>query len=73
MNYQKYRESLYRLNGSPDGKLVIEYLEQAFAKPSAFNSDSNYTMYRLGQKELIGSICEDARNKFIVTEEQVDE
>lgn len=74
MDYQKYREALYRINGSPDGKLVIDYLEQTYMKSSAFSSDSNYTMYRLGQKELTQVLCEDARNEFInVTEEQVNE
>lgn len=73
MNYQKYRTALYNLNKLPEGKSILEYLEQTYCKSSAFSSDSNYTMYRLGQKELVQVLCEDARNEFIITEEQVDE
>jgi len=63
-DYIEFRRSLNELYLTPQGKLVIDTLEKSYVESNVFNVDTNTTMYRLGQKELIQALVSDARTKY---------
>lgn len=72
-DYEKFRMSLIEIYNTPQGKFIIDTLEKSYVDSNAFNIDTNTTIYRLGQKELIQSLVFEARNKYepiqLLTEE----
>jgi len=73
LDYEKFRKSLNEIYLTPQGKLVIDTLEKYYVEPNAFNSDTNITMYKLGQKELIQSLIFEAKNKYEVIQPLMEE
>jgi hypothetical protein len=53
---EKYLLALKELGKTPNGQLVLEFLEELYVKPAAFTADPYITAYQLGQKELIQGI-----------------
>jgi hypothetical protein len=67
-DYEKFRKALNEMYNTPQGKFVIDTLERSYVDSNAFNSDTNTTMYRLGQKELIQGLVFEAKNKYEPTQ-----
>lgn len=63
-DYEEFRRALNEVYLTPQGKLVIDTLERSYVESNVFNVDTNTTMYRLGQKELIQALVSDARVKY---------
>lgn len=52
---------LTRVFETPDGKMVLKYLEAIFYNNSTFvqgNDNTNYIMYKIGQQDVVGFIHE---------------
>lgn len=72
-DYENFRRALYELYMTPQGKLVIDSLEMSYVDFNVFNVDTNTTMYRLGQKELVQSLVSDAKTKYEHTQEIIED
>ena len=60
-DYFNFRKALIEVLKTPNGEVVLEGLEKLYVKQTAMTQDTNSTMYRLGQKELVQSIIEDSK------------
>lgn len=65
IDYREYRKSLAQLMELAMFRDVLEHLESVHVNGSVFSTDTNTLIYKLAAKELIQSICVDARTKFI--------
>lgn len=57
---KKFKDALRRIFASPDGELVLEFLEQSYVEGSAVDRSTELTYYRLGQKEFVQALIKDA-------------
>jgi len=48
-----FRRTAKRLFNTLDGKKVLAYLKDSYIDNTALSSDTNQTMYKLGQKEFV--------------------
>lgn len=63
-DYEEFRRALNEIYLTPQGKLIIDTLEKSYVDTNVFHVDTNTTMYRLGQKELIQVIVQEAKTKY---------
>jgi hypothetical protein len=58
--HQKFLVALKDMFAGENGKMVIEYLKEAFVEPSVLSQSTEETFYRLGQKEFVQGFINDA-------------
>lgn len=57
----EFRNALYNLFNSNNGKIVLDFLNEAYVESPALSETQELTYYRLGQKEFVQGLIKDAQ------------
>jgi hypothetical protein len=57
----KFRNALYRIFSSEEGKTVLDFLEESYVDSPAICDKTEHTFYKLGQKEFVQGLIKDAK------------
>ena len=69
--FLKFRTALKEVFSGPNGKLVMDFLEQTYVDTPVINESVQITCYRLGQKELIQGLLKDANTDLEALENAI--
>jgi hypothetical protein len=65
---RNYKQAADIIFNSDSGKEVLAYLKEEYVDPSVLSENSDETMYRLGQKELVQKLIFFVKDEAILDE-----
>jgi hypothetical protein len=61
---KKYRNALQEIYKTESGKIIFDFLSESYVDGSAIDKESTVTYYKLGQKEFVQGLINDAKSKI---------
>lgn len=56
-----FRKALFELFRTPNGEIVLDFLQQSYVDNTCLGQTTEQTFYNLGQKELVQGLIRDAK------------